>query len=149
MRMWRLWSPVSRVTVARERKEGLQPLRAACSCSVTRFRKRRSPGVLLDAVHRRGPAQGSLGREGGARFAVRRLGGRAELQGAVGVGVVGGPATCGEAASLEGGGGALAARSLQGDWVDTGGGRGYSGKRSVRREQIIEDFLVQMVDYRV
>lgn len=83
-----------------------------------------SPRVLLDAVHWRGPAQGGLGWECGPRFAVRRLSGWAELQGAVRVGVISGTRPRGEAASLKGAGGTLASCSLQRDWVDTRGWRG-------------------------
>lgn len=83
-----------------------------------------SPWVLLDAVHRWRPAQSRFRGKGRARLAVRGLGGGTELQSAVRIGVVGRPASRGEAGSLEGAGGALASRSLQGDWVNTGGGRG-------------------------
>lgn len=83
-----------------------------------------SPRVLLDTVHWRGPTQSGLGWECRPRFAVRRLSGRAELQGAVRVGVVGCTRPRGEAASLKGADSTLASCSLQRDWVDTRGGRG-------------------------
>ena len=86
------------------------------------------PGIFLNAVDGWGPGQGAFGGQGRAGFAVRRLDGRAVLQLSVGVRVAGG-GPGGIAGPLEGGcGGALravlAACALQGDGVDTGGGRG-------------------------
>ena len=83
------------------------------------------PGIFLNAVDGWGPGQGAFGGQGRAGFAVRRLDGRAVLQLSVGVRVAGG-GPGGIAGPLEGGcgGAVLAACALQGDGVDTGGGRG-------------------------
>ena len=86
------------------------------------------PGIFLNAVDGWGPGQGAFRGKGRAGFAVRRLDGRTVLQLSVGIRVAGGRAG-GIAGPLEGGcGGALravlAACALQGDGVDTGGGRG-------------------------
>ena len=115
-----------------------------CAEAFTWFINSNPPGVLLDAVHRGRAHQSGLRGQCGARLAVGGVGVGAELQRAVGVGVIGrGGGAVAVAAPGEGAGVVLAACALQGDGVDSRGGRGYGGR--VGTEQKVQDLFTKLV----